>query len=137
MYKSILVPVALDHSGRSGPALRAARTLRDDDGTVKLLHVVEVVPTYASYHIPESALQNKQNEAETQLKVMASEMGDATVQTAVIWGHAASTILDYAHDHEIDCIVIASHRPGLQDYFLGSTAARVVRHARCSVHVLR
>jgi universal stress protein F len=25
----------------------------------------------------------------------------------------------------------------LQDYFLGSTAGRVVRHAQCSVHVIR
>ena len=38
---------------------------------------------------------------------------------------------------DTDCVVIASHRPGLQDYLLGSTAARVVRHAACSVHVLR
>jgi universal stress protein F len=33
--------------------------------------------------------------------------------------------------------VIASHRPGIQDYFLGSTASRVVRHANCTVHVMR
>ena len=32
---------------------------------------------------------------------------------------------------------IASHQPGLQDYFLGSTAAKVVRHATCSVLVMR
>ncbi|WP_170501927.1 universal stress protein, partial [Ruegeria atlantica] len=37
----------------------------------------------------------------------------------------------------IDCIVLASHKPGMKDFFLGSTAALVVRHARCSVHVLR
>ena len=36
-----------------------------------------------------------------------------------------------------DCIVIGSHKPGLIDYLLGSTAARVVRHAPCAVHVLR
>ena len=36
-----------------------------------------------------------------------------------------------------DLLIIASHRPGLQDYFLGSTAAHVVRHAACSVHVIR
>ena len=34
-------------------------------------------------------------------------------------------------------IVIASHDPGLADYLLGSVAARVVRHAHCSVLVTR
>ena len=55
----------------------------------------------------------------------------------VIVGHSANGILDYAEKNEIDCIIVASHRPGYQDYFLGSTAARVVRHATCAVHVLR
>ena len=46
-------------------------------------------------------------------------------------GHVA------AEDDKVDLIIIASHKPGLQDYFLGSTAARVVRHASCSVLVVR
>ena len=46
-------------------------------------------------------------------------------------------ILEYAKKIEADLIVIASHRPDLLDYFLGSTAARVVRHAECAVLVDR
>ena len=42
-----------------------------------------------------------------------------------------------AKEKNADMIIIASHRPGLQDYFLGSTAAKVVRHATCSVLVVR
>jgi nucleotide-binding universal stress UspA family protein len=34
-------------------------------------------------------------------------------------------------------IVLASHRPELKDYLLGPNAARVVRHAKCSVLVVR
>lgn len=59
------------------------------------------------------------------------------VDVVVIEGHAGHTIVDYAAKNGVDCIVVASHRPGFQDYFLGSTAARVVRHAPCSVHVVR
>ena len=33
--------------------------------------------------------------------------------------------------------MIASHKPGFSDYFIGSTAARIVRHAQCSVLVTR
>ena len=52
-------------------------------------------------------------------------------------GHVANTILEAADSHNADLIIIASHRPGLTDYFLGSTAARVVRHAQCPVLVDR
>ena len=52
-------------------------------------------------------------------------------------GAPASTILDVAGELSVDMIVIGSHDPGLADYFLGSVAARVVRHAHCSVLVVR
>ena len=55
----------------------------------------------------------------------------------VFEGHPNHGILDYANEMGIDCIIMASHKPGLQDYLIGSTAARVVRHAKCAVHVIR
>ena len=55
----------------------------------------------------------------------------------IIKGHSGRSIVDVAKDIHADCIVIGSHKPGLIDYLLGSTAARVVRHAPCAVHVLR
>jgi len=59
------------------------------------------------------------------------------VQVIVRTGHSYNTILEVAKEKNADLIIIASHRPGLQDYFLGSTAAKVVRHANCSVLVVR
>ena len=50
---------------------------------------------------------------------------------------SARDILDFANEAGVDLIVIASHDPGLADYLLGSVAARVVRHAHCSVFVTR
>ncbi len=55
----------------------------------------------------------------------------------LVEGHSGTTILEWAEANGVDCIVVASHRPGLTDYLLGSTAGRVVRHAACSVHVVR
>ena len=46
-------------------------------------------------------------------------------------------ILAAAEERNADLIVIASHRPGLQQFLLGSTASRVVRHATCTVFVKR
>jgi len=55
----------------------------------------------------------------------------------VIEGHSSRSILNHANSNDADLIIIASHQPGMQDYLLGSTAAKVVRHAKCAVHVLR
>lgn len=47
---------------------------------------------------------------------------------------AAPAILDYAHEHEVDLIVLGTHgRRGLRRLFLGSVAEEVVRLSECPV----
>jgi nucleotide-binding universal stress UspA family protein len=46
-------------------------------------------------------------------------------------------ILKTAEAIQADLIVMGSHRPELSDYLLGSNTEKVVRHARCSVMVVR
>ena len=59
------------------------------------------------------------------------------METAVAMGHAGREIVHWAGQHGVDCIIVMSHRPGLADVFLGSTASRVVSRAPVAVHVLR
>ena len=135
MYKKILVPIALDHGRDSNEALKIAKVLADDGAKIVALHVMEEVPSYVAQYLPEGQAEANAKDLETRLK---SELdGMPGVEVAVVSGHAGHTIVDYASHNDVDCIVVASHRPGLQDYFLGSTAARVVRHAPCAVHVSR
>jgi nucleotide-binding universal stress UspA family protein len=134
MYKNILVPVALDHERDVTAALGVARKLVAPGGTVTALTVVEAMPAYVLAQMPEGQAERNLAVAAEQLEAL---VGRGDVRAAAVAGHAARSILDHAAAHGIDCIVIASHRPGLQDYFLGSTAARVVRHAPCAVHVVR
>lgn len=134
MYKTILVPVALDHERDTAAALDIARALAGDGATVTALTVVESVPAYIMASFPENQAETNRAAA---LEALKAELGTSGAKAVVVTGHAARSILDYAESHGVDCIVIASHRPGLQDFFLGSTAARVVRHARCAVHVVR
>ena len=77
-----------------------------------------------------------EHQREATMEALKEHVG-GDIEAHVVTGHAARTILDFAERIEADCIVIASHDPGIQDYFLGSTAARVVRHAHCAVHVVR
>jgi nucleotide-binding universal stress UspA family protein len=51
-------------------------------------------------------------------------------------GNVYEEILKLADEIACDLIVMASHWPELKDYFLGPNAARVVRHANCSVLVV-
>ncbi len=136
MYKTILVPTDIAHIAEGKLTIDLAVNHASDDTRIVLLNVVEEIPGWASVAIPTEIIQKSTTDAQDELKAVANASGrkmDVIVRT----GHSYSTILDVAEEVDSDLIIIASHRPGLQDYFLGSTAAKVVRHARCSVLVVR
>ena len=108
MYHNILVPVVFDN---------------------------EHVPSYAISYIPQELQDELRVGIRQELDKLAKRMPGA--EGHVIEGHSGRTIVEYAKEHRNDLIIIASHRPGLEDYFLGSTASHVVRHASCAVHVVR
>ena len=135
MYKKILVPIALDHRPNTASALEAARKLKADGGEIIAVHAIEPIPSYAAHSIPVELMKSGRDEA---LAALVSELGGVQdVKAELIDGSAGRAITDYADNRDVDCIIVASHQPGLQDYFLGSTAGRVVRHAKCAVHVVR
>ncbi len=134
MYHNILVPMALDH-GLSPQTLQVARTLCAEGGTITGLHVYEAPQGSISAYLDEETVRAGFAKAENLLK---EKLADAPgVTPRIVKGHSARTIIDFARENGVDCIVIGSHRPGLSDYFIGSTTARVVRHAECAVHVQR
>ncbi len=135
MYSNILVPIALDHEHPTGPSFDIAKRLLEDGGTITALHVMEELPAYVTQQLEKGMREKQHADFEAALKAEVAEIPGA--KAALIMGHSGRSILEFAKANNSDCIVIASHRPGLQDYLLGSTAARVVRHAQCAVHVLR
>ena len=135
MYKNILVPILLDDEHDTQASYLAARALADAGAQFTVLHVMEAIPSFVATQLPKDALDNSHDQAEKALKQSAAALEGASTHLAV--GHAGRFIVDYARENGVDCIIIASHRPGIEDYFLGSTAARVVRHAQCAVHVIR
>ncbi len=134
MYNKILVPLALDH-GYGFKAIELARNLKDIGGQIIALHVFEPVHDTVSLYVPADHMQNVRKEAEQELARRIGEEND--VEAVVLSGHSAREITRYAKNIVADCIIIGSHKPDLQDYLLGSTASRIVRHAPCAVHVLR
>ena len=134
MYRKILVPMALDH-GLSQQTLNIARALSAPGAEIIALHVHEAPQGSVSAYLDEATVKAGFDRARAALQDKLA--GTSDVRGEIISGHSARGILDYAAQNGVDCIVIGSHRPGLSDYFLGSTSARVVRHARCAVHVQR
>ncbi|MFB9149204.1 universal stress protein [Roseovarius ramblicola] len=135
MYAHVLVPVSFDTERDSAGALAVARLLAGEAGHISLLHVIEQVPAYAASYLPAGYQSEARKAVEARLAELAADLPDASAH--VVEGHSSRTILDWTESHSPDCIVIASHRPGMQDLLLGSTAAKVVRHAPCAVHVVR
>ena len=134
MYNHILIPVAPGHIAETGQALSVARKLLEPGGKISVLTVLEEVPSHIGEYVPPDYLVTSLAQVTVDLE---TEFKTEGIETHATTGHAANSILDWANGHGVDCIAIASHRPGFVDYLIGSTAARVARHAKCSVHVLR
>ena len=135
MYKHILVPVSFDAGYDHLDPFPIAKALAEPDARISLIHVLEEVPSYAISYMPDDFRAESREAIRNDLQERAAEIPNAEVW--VVDGHAGRTILDWAEEHGVDLIVMASHHPGLGDYLIGSTAARVVRHAPCAVHVMR
>jgi len=141
MFKEILLPLDLNNAASQekavGTAVGLARTYNSH------LHVMTIVPSFgegfvtsffpADYQEKAVAATNERLHAFTRERIPEG----VPVQHVVACGTIYEEILGFAKKHRIDLIVMASHRPELSDYLLGPNAARVTRHADCSVMVVR
>lgn len=141
MYSKILLPIDLGEESSWTKALPEAAALSRFYGAE--LHVVSVVPQMGSALVgsffPEGFEKKVIAEASAQLEKFIEQQVPDDVEAA---GHVAhgviyEEILHAADKLGVDLIVLGSHRPVLKDYLLGPNAARVVRHARQSVMVVR
>lgn len=136
MYSKIVVAVDIGHGDLGRMLIEKAEQLLDEGGEIRLLYVLDEVPSYIAAELPQDLSERRHAEARVELKALAQGVA-AKAEVEVRTGAAAGQILQCAEDAGTDLIMIASHRPGLSDYFIGSTAARVVRHAQCSVLISR
>ncbi len=139
MVTKILVPLDVNVGKTSKEALGLAQEMAKSHGAkLTLLHVIEQIPGYAAVHLPPDFRAKTVKVAEDALREAAKAQGlEGKADLVVREGHPSTEILEFAEKEGYDMIVIASHDPGIADYLLGSVAARVVRHAHCSVLVVR
>ncbi|MFA9421771.1 MAG: universal stress protein [Gammaproteobacteria bacterium] len=136
MYKTILIPIDIANLDKGKSMIDVATALTGKDTQIILLNVVEEIPNWAAAELPQGILDKSHQTSVDEMNAIAKSSG-TEMEVEVRMGHSYKTILEVAEEKSVDLVIIASHRPGLQDYFLGSTAAKVVRHAKCSVLVTR
>lgn len=141
MYKTILVPVDLNEETSWRRALPTAVEYAKAFGGA--LHVMTVVPDFGmsvvGNYFPTDYGDKAVAEADAALTELCRREIPHEVPAAlfVAYGSIYDEIIARGRAIEADLIVMASHRPVLEDYLLGPNAARVVRHADCSVLVVR
>jgi universal stress protein F len=149
MAKKILVPIDLTQPDAIGPVLAAGvEQARASGGD---LTVMTVVPDFIAgldwrYAIrgetggsEEFDMRAVVTEALEKLNgVVAEHVPDGmTVETIVRHGAVYQQVLDVAEEIGAGQIVVGALRPQLSDYLLGPNTASIVRHAKCSVTVVR
>ncbi|RMA41241.1 universal stress protein [Rhodophyticola porphyridii] len=141
MFKTILLPIDLSAENSWSKALPAA--LRLCDPGTGILHVITVVPDFGMSVVGSFFEQGFEEKALHQvgekLTAWVAENIPDTVEVHphVMHGRVYDRIIEAADRLQVDVIVMGSHTPELSDYLLGPNAARVVRHAKQSVFVVR
>lgn len=151
--KKILYATDLSENSRHAFAYAASIANRYGAG-VTMLHVMEELSPNATAQIAayvgeeEWAQIRERNEQEvidtikTRLEAFCAEASKElpecpfiTDETVVKVGYPATVILEYAHDKDVDLVVIGTHgHSALVDAMIGGTARRILR--RCKKPVL-
>ncbi|WP_424933486.1 universal stress protein [Amaricoccus macauensis] len=143
MTGMVMAAIDLTHEDQTRRILRKADELaRGEDAR---LAVISVLPDFAmpliSPWFKEGAADRAFAEAGQMLhRVIRDALGedvDARALHILRQGSVYEEVLAAAEKHSPSLIVMGAHRPDLRDYFVGPNAAHVVRHAKCSVLVLR
>lgn len=141
MIKKILLSLDIADEAAAIHLLKTAEALAAPHGAE--LHALVVVPTYnmpivGSYFQPtdeQTVLERARDALQAFLTTNAAS--GSSIKGHIAHGTIYDEIMSKADELETQLIVLGAHRPELSDYLLGPNAARVVRHAKQSVYVVR
>ncbi|WP_157019421.1 universal stress protein [Mesorhizobium xinjiangense] len=150
MPNRILVPVDLSDAENTekviAGAVRQWNTMKDPE-----LILMTVVPEMIAgldwrYAIRGETGGSEEWDVKKALQVTVDHLNEVasdlipdgvSFRTIARHGKVYEEVLEVAEDMKVDQIVIGAHRPRSADFLLGANAARIVRHATCSVTVIR
>ena len=140
LYKVILVPI--DFSECSNRTLEYAMHIAiRENASIWLLHVFRI-PDYAVTHYRwgEKDCRSAEVEARENLNAVEKEVLSRGINAKACFrvGHPFEEIVSVANEPEVDLLIIGSQGcSSTKRLLLGSTAGRVVEHARCTVVLVK
>ena len=140
MFKSILVPVDIAEVDVAKPGFDEAVELAKLSGAaLRLIHVRSPVPYAMNEYIPAEYYDSDEKSVLKALENLAAKLDlpKGRVTVASPFGSVYDEVLKEATRMKADLIVVGSHRPNWSTYLIGSNAGNIVRHAQCSVLVMR
>ncbi len=140
-YKQVLLPIDLGHASSWERPLPAALDIcRTYGAHLNILTVIPNMgmPVVGSFFPPDFEEKARAKAEEALDKWLKERMPDDVEADAyVAMGTIYDEILAVADKLNCDLIIMGSHRRAMRDYLIGPNAARVVRHAKQDVMVLR
>ncbi|WP_281858902.1 universal stress protein [Litoreibacter halocynthiae] len=143
MTNPVLCAVDISNGQDDLKTIQTAARMAALDGAQ--LDVIAVVPDFGMSTV--GSFFNKDHhdkmvtEAKRQLNELVSEALDpdqnAKVRHVVATGRAYEEVLKLAKKAKPSLIVVGASKVDFAEYLLGPNAARIVRHANCSVYVVR
>jgi len=140
MFKKILVPIDLTELTISKPALDSAVELALlAKCTLRLISVETLLPASFMEYVPLEFDKTQEERALRALEEIGAGLAipKESISHTVRFGGIYVEILAEADEWSADLIVVGSHRPSMSTYLIGSNAKTIVRHAKCSVLVIR
>ena len=142
MVEKLMIPVDIEHPETWTKTLAMAERLFDREHIE--MHVMTVVPPFAMAIVggffPEDFEEKAIAAAKENLAALINEQPTTTLPAPhlhVAHGNIYEEILAAADSIGVDLIIVCAHKPDFTDYLLGPNAARVARHAKQSVMVVR
>jgi nucleotide-binding universal stress UspA family protein len=131
----LLIPTDLSQTSHWG--IDAVKARPWPAGTeIRVLHVVDLTPFPLGAELMDAA----EKAAESSVKALGDDLARTgwPTRTEVFPGTPRSAVIEYAKKWGADFIMVGSHGgTGLARFLLGSVARAVVRHATCSVEIVR
>jgi nucleotide-binding universal stress UspA family protein len=140
MYKRIVLAVDLVEPTPAPKGLAQAIELaKMGAGELRLVNVQPVIPATFMEYVPVDFDVEQETHAKEALDVILGsiDLPAERKSAATRAGGIYHELLQEASEWDADLIVVGSHRPVMSDYLLGSNAKTIVRHAQCSVLVVR
>ncbi len=129
---------AVDGSPASLEALRTAADLaRRSNAELVLVHVESQTEEAMLAPPPAQRRTTRAHPMLTEWADLARELRGGPVRLELGWGPAAKEIVAFAQREGCDLLVVGTGAKHSASFALGSTAAKVVPHAPCSVLLVR